>query len=234
MRSASEPAPATSPRWLARGLVALALAAPFVGASAGARRAIVGVSTALGPALAAATRAIPAPGSSEAFDDGASPLELGDPVTILLPALPLVGDSYVEPTREGRRSPAKEPSEQAKNKAKRPRGIFVRSATVERAIRMGGRPSGSPVPASGERPAGVALSGVTRYGSALRDGDVLTAVNGTPTPSAALAVGLIAGSVRRGATAISGVVWRGQQRISVTVEIPQIKPSKRRPREAAR
>lgn len=104
--------------------------------------------------------------------------------------------------------------------AKRHRGIVVRANAVVRAVRSGGRPSSSPAPASGQRPAGLSLVGVSRYGTGLRDGDILTAVGGTPATSEGVVVALVAGAISQGAKVITGVVWRDDQRFDVAVEIP--------------
>jgi hypothetical protein len=100
------------------------------------------------------------------------------------------------------------------------RGLLVRAAAVERAVRSGARPNGAPVPASGIRPAGVALYGVGGFGAGLRDGDVVTAVGGAMTTSVGMVIAAVAGAVRSGARGISAVVWRDQEKLNVTVEIP--------------
>jgi len=100
------------------------------------------------------------------------------------------------------------------------RGIVVRSDAVVRAVQSGGRPSSVPAPASGERPAGLSLIGVSHFGTGLHDGDILTSVGGTPATSEAAVIGLVAGAISQHAKVITGVVWRGEQRIDVSVEIP--------------
>jgi S1-C subfamily serine protease len=100
-------------------------------------------------------------------------------------------------------------------------GILVRASVVRAAIARGGRPSGSAVGPSGERPAGLVLSGISAYGSALRDGDILTRVGGTPATSASRVIGAVTGAVRSGAKAIDGEVWRDGRRIPVVVELPR-------------
>lgn len=104
--------------------------------------------------------------------------------------------------------------------AKSPRGIVVRADTVARAVHSGGRPSGVFTPANGSRPAGLSLVGVSGFGTALRDGDILTSVGGTPATSVGAVVGAVAGAIGHGAKVITGVVWRGDDRIDVAVEIP--------------
>lgn len=102
----------------------------------------------------------------------------------------------------------------------RAKGIVVRANAVAHAVRRGGRPSSVPAPASGQRPAGLSLVGVSHYGTGLRDGDVLTQVGGTQATSEGVVIGIVAGAISQGAKVITGVVWRGEQRLDVAVEIP--------------
>lgn len=126
-------------------------------------------------------------------------------------ASPTVDDGLVEPNNTP-------PS--TSNPSKRHRGIIVRTDAVVRAVRSGGRPSSFPAPASGSRPAGLSLVGVSHFGTGLRDGDILTSVGGTPATSESLVVALVAGAIGQGAKVITGVVWRDNQRMDVAVEIP--------------
>jgi hypothetical protein len=117
-----------------------------------------------------------------------------------------------------------EPNETAPSSAqtakKKHRGILVRTDAVVRAVQSGGRPSSSPAPASGTRPAGLSLVGVSHFGTGLRDGDILTSVGGTPATSEGAVIALVAGAISQGAKVITGVVWRDNQRLDVAVEIP--------------
>jgi len=103
----------------------------------------------------------------------------------------------------------------------KPAGVFVSRARVLAAARAGLRPTGSPVPATAWRPAGLALAGVGGLGVGLRDGDVLVSAGGPATSEAAI-VGAVIGALRSRARAMSGVAWRGRQRIDVTVELPEL------------
>src|SRR5690606_22839758 len=87
-------------------------------------------------------------------------------------------------------------------------GILVREAAVRAAAQRGGRPSGTPIAASGTRPAGLVLHGVSGYGTALRDGDVLVRVGGTAATSEGRVIAAVSGAVRSRARAIDGEVWR--------------------------
>jgi hypothetical protein len=108
-------------------------------------------------------------------------------------------------------------------------GISIRASAVRAAIARGGRPSGSAVSAAGTRPAGLILSGVSGYGTALRDGDLLTRVGGTAATSEGRVVAAVSGAIRSGAKAIDGEIWRGGRRIPFVVEIPRGKKKKPRP-----
>ena len=107
-------------------------------------------------------------------------------------------------------------------------GILVRASVVRAAIFSGGRPSGSPVAASENRPAGVLLQGVSSYGTALRDGDLLIRIGGTLATSEGRVIGAVSGAVRSGAKAIDGEIWRAGRRIPFVVEIPRGKARKAR------
>jgi hypothetical protein len=54
----------------------------------------------------------------------------------------------------------------------------------------------------------------------MQDGDILTSVGGTSATSEGAVIGVIAGAIGQGAKVITGVVWRGDQRMDVAVEIP--------------
>lgn len=127
---------------------------------------------------------------------------------------PNLDDVLVEP------NDTPSPTRTTPNPNKRHRGIIVRTDAVVRAVRSGGRPSSFPAPASGARPAGLSLVGVSHFGTGLRDGDILTSVGGTPATSESLVVALVAGAIGQGAKVITGVVWRDDQRMDVAVEIP--------------
>ncbi|MDC3958242.1 hypothetical protein [Polyangium jinanense] len=101
-------------------------------------------------------------------------------------------------------------------------GIHVRADVVARAVQSGVVPSGVPVPASGPRPAGIALQGVGGFGAGLRDGDVLTRIGGAPATSVGVVIGAVAGALKHNAKVITGEVWRGDQRLTVAVEVPPI------------
>lgn len=111
----------------------------------------------------------------------------------------------------------------------RAKGLLVSRERVMAAVRAGHRPSGTAVSATDWRPAGMALVGVSGTGAGLLDGDVLTRVGGSPARSEGVVIGAVAALLDRGAPAITGEVWRGRQRIVVTVELPRlVKPRPKR------
>ncbi len=101
------------------------------------------------------------------------------------------------------------------------RGVFIPAKRVHALANRGQRPSGSPVPATEWRSAGVAMHGVGGLGVGLCDGDVLTQVGGTPATSQGAVISAVTGAVNSGARGLSGIVWRGRQRFVVTVEFPK-------------
>lgn len=107
-------------------------------------------------------------------------------------------------------------------------GIRIRKAKVLALSRSAGIPSGSFVPATGERPAGMLLSGVSGLGVGVQDGDVLTHAAGQPVHSVAQVIGLVAGARHAKAPAISGTLYRGAQRIQLNVEMPYLERRRRR------
>ncbi len=108
-----------------------------------------------------------------------------------------------------------------------PAGVLVRRERVLSVARAGIRPSGSPVAAVPWRPRGLALAGVGMIGVGLRDGDVVTKVGGTPATSDGAVVGAVTAALRKGHPALTAEVWRGLQKIIVTVELPKVQLGER-------
>ena len=201
-----------------RLLMALAVAAPFALAAWGSARLARASGDALGAAVASAASALPTPGQGlldpprprDSIGDSA------DAASVVFEDLPeLDGDpaSTSAPTETGKKKPSSVPAKPA-------RGIRVSAATVLRLANRGVRPSGAPVAANADRPAGLALQGVGGLGVGLRDGDVLTQVAGAPALSTGAVIGAVLAARQRRAPAMSGLVYRGGEKIAIYVEMP--------------
>jgi hypothetical protein len=141
-------------------------------------------------------------------------------------AIAALGDPVATPSARSAASGTPGPSKECTAPTEacgfpKPVGVFVSRARVLAAARAGLRPTGSSVPATSWRPAGLALSGVSGLGVGLRDGDVLISAGGPATSEAAV-VGAVIAALRARSRAMSGVAWRGRQRIDVTVELPDL------------
>jgi len=104
----------------------------------------------------------------------------------------------------------------------RPTGLLIRAGVILKAAQSGAQPVGVPVAASGMRPQGLALGGVSGHGGGLRDGDVLTRIAGIHATSEGAVVAAVTRAVQAGVPAIAAEVWRRDQRMIVTVEIPTL------------
>lgn len=102
------------------------------------------------------------------------------------------------------------------------RGVHVSAPVVLRLADSGARPRGVYVPSDGVRPAGMRLSGVSRLGLGVRDGDVLTRVAGAPARSAGDVIGAVVAARGRLARAVSGVFWRGHVPYRLVVDQPYV------------
>lgn len=105
------------------------------------------------------------------------------------------------------------------------KGIRVRADRVLALANAGVRPAAIPVQARAERPAGLAMTGVSGLGIGLVDGDILTHAGGRPATSAGEVVGLVIGARARGAAEISGRFWRRGEWYSLVVEQPYVRPA---------
>lgn len=120
------------------------------------------------------------------------------------------GSSASQPSTADARAPSKSPK----------RGLFVRASKVLELSRGAAIPSGSFIEASGSRPAGLRLEGVSALGIGAEDGDILTEVAGQPVHSAGQVISLVAGARERRVSRISGVLYRGAEPIQLHVEMP--------------
>jgi hypothetical protein len=195
-------------------LTALAVAASFALVAWGSARLARASGDALGSAVARAASALPTPGHGlldppRPRDFASSPAEAASVIFEDLPD----PDDAAGITKSGKKKPS--------SPVVRPkRGIRVLAATVLRLASSGVRPSGVPVPANGDHPAGLALQGVGALGVGLRDGDVLTQVAGAPASSAGAVIGAVLAARQRRAPAMSGLVYRGSEKIALYVEMP--------------
>ncbi len=197
-------------------LTALAVAASFALAAWGSARLARASGDALGSAVARAASSLPMPGHGlldppRPRDFASSP---ADAASVIFEDLSdLDPDAAAGITKSGKKKPS--------SPVVRPkRGIRVPAATVLRLAGSGVRPSGVPVPANGDRPAGLALQGVGALGVGLRDGDVLTQVAGAPASSAGAVIGAVLAARQRRAPAMSGLVYRDREKIALYVEMP--------------
>lgn len=105
-------------------------------------------------------------------------------------------------------------------------GLFVPRRRLMAIVEAGARPSSAGyAPATAWRPAGTVLAGVGGLGVGLRDGDVVTRVGGAQATSPNAVVGAVGAALRRQAPAIDAEVWRDRHRISLTVELPKLRPT---------
>jgi hypothetical protein len=169
---------------------------------------------------------------------GAASAELGEhlqvraetpvPAALLLP----LGEA-LEPEERRSRTAAPEPGglPRGRVQAAASGSVTVRAESVLRLASVGARPSAVPVRAQGDRPAGLALIGVSGLGVGLVDGDILTHAGGAAARSAGEVVGLVIASRGARVSQISGRFWRRGRYYHLVVEQPYLEP---RPAEGAR
>lgn len=126
-----------------------------------------------------------------------------------------------------RAEPSVAPSPPARAIRPVPKGIRVRAGAVLRLANSGARPGGVPVSARGDRPAGLALTGVGGLGIGLVDGDVLTHAAGRPALSPGDVIGVVIGSRAAQAPEIWGRFWRNGESWNLVVEQPYPRLDKR-------
>jgi hypothetical protein len=202
----------------------LAVAAAIVIAVVWARSIADRVANALGSEIGRAAFVLtPAPEKDPAGADVSEMLAILD-----VPVEELLGDADVDPAGteidDGATSVRGKTSRKAKRKkaAVIPHSVFIPAAAVLRLANAGARPSAVPVKPKGGRPAGLALQGVNGLGVGMRDGDVLTRVEGQPVKSVGEVIGIVL--VLRGKLAphIDAVFWRGGAPWTLVVEQPYI------------
>jgi hypothetical protein len=109
------------------------------------------------------------------------------------------------------------------------RGLRVRADTVLRLANARVMPQGNHVAATGERPEGMRLSGVSALGVGVMDGDVLTSVGGAPASSRQAVVSAVLAARAQRAPLISAVFWRADEPWQLLVEMPYLDPQRASP-----
>ncbi|HEX5099811.1 MAG TPA: hypothetical protein VFV94_09945 [Polyangiaceae bacterium] len=155
------------------------------------------------------------------FARDTQPVEAEEAPALAIPTeLTLMGDAL-----GGSARPAPPPSKHARGK-KAPTAptpvVFVSQEQVLRLATTRARPHGSPVPASGARPAGLKLAGVAALGIGMQDGDVLTRAVGQPALSSGAVIQAVLSARARRAPVLEGEFWRGTQRWLIRVEQPYL------------
>ena len=130
-----------------------------------------------------------------------------------------------EPAPEKPARLAKAPAKGAKTpRSKTPRegplGVRVGTHTVLELAERRALPSARPVPAQGERPAGLELYGVGGLGVGMRDGDILTSVAGVPVTSVGAVTELVLRARAHRTPEISAQFWRNGATGTLVVEQP--------------
>ncbi len=74
---------------------------------------------------------------------------------------------------------------------------------------------------SSTKPPGAKLVGVGKYGTGLRDGDVVVSVEGRPTPNVDALVQAGLGAANAGSPRITGKIVRGEATYVVVLELPR-------------
>jgi hypothetical protein len=185
-------------RWIAIGVCALL---PMAAMPLLSRSVADLIARRVADAAAEAARALPAPTE---FEDAPAP------------GLPAVEpEDVVDPAPSAQ--PPKGPATGSRSPARK--GIMVRREVVRAAVRAGVRPSGAPVPATNEHPAGLQVYGLGGVG-ALRDGDVITRVGGGTPRSVEDVIGVVAGAYRSKAYVVSGEFSRDGEKWNAVVELP--------------
>jgi hypothetical protein len=193
------------PPWV----IVLALMLPLPVLAAGTSAAADALGSRSGRALSVATRGVLRPSPAA-----------GSPVFVEALVAPesSAGDAWASGTM--RPAPARREAASARIPKK---GVRVRAEVVLRLVNSGARPSGFPVPAQGDRPRGLALSGVSGLGIGLEDGDILTHAAGRPALTPADVVGVVIGSRVEHAPEIWGRFWRNGEPWNLVVEQPYVK-----------
>ncbi len=154
------------------------------------------------------------------FRDTSAP-EIEEPAVVAVPT----ETAPVSDALAGNAVPSPHGSKHARGVKARPvatRVVFVSQEQVLKLASTRARPHGTPVPASGARPAGLKLSGVAALGIGMQDGDVLTRAVGQPALSSGAVIQAVLAARARHAAVLEGEFWRGAERCVLRVEQPYL------------
>lgn len=192
------------------------LIVPFFGLPFVLRPLVPRVGDALARALLAMTPRPPLAASASGFDrpiDPATDRDWEDFGDLTAPPLSNSGQpsSRVPPPRAPSRADAGAPDAKARG------SLFVSAATVRRALPIAAKTARgvSVVLPDGTR--GIVLHGVR---AGFEEGDVLTSVEGQPTPVPDAAITAVTGALAAHRTTLRGTILRRGKPIDVTVEVP--------------
>jgi hypothetical protein len=164
------------------------------------------------------TDAVVMPVTGEGDDEVLSPLDATSDFSVIASPKP---------------KPQKKPNEGASAKTKPLPSVRVPASVVLRLARIGQRPSGVPVAASGNRPAGIQVFGAAPLGIGVRDGDILTRVSGVPVSQVGQVIALVIAARGARAREISGQLWRGNRSYTIVVEQPYLREGEAPSKEPA-
>jgi hypothetical protein len=192
--------------WRRAAFVALAVA-PFVLVAFGARLLVTRIADRLACQMASLA--------------SLAPSREPEPVRAETQAVERVERSVVTPSPLGPRGgPARRASKPEPHPLRLPR-LVLSEDRLERLTEKQLRAVGwTTVVDEQGRSAGVRLSGVGALGMGLADGDVVTSIDGRPTPTESDATAAGSAAWGSGARSVGATIVRGDQTIAVTVELP--------------
>lgn len=163
--------------------------------------------------------------ASQSETRAGGPLEDETPRAALVMTEEPEPESIAEAPSAGKQKPKQKQKQGAKSRsgeADRLPSIHIPARRVLELANAGRRPSGRSVTAEGNRPAGVQVFGASALGVGVRDGDVITRVNGVAVNSANQVIALVIAARGARQPAISATVYRGQRSYTLTVEQPYL------------
>lgn len=137
--------------------------------------------------------------------------------------LPPAANQSADRAQDQARRKASRPSRAAQHH-RMPMQIRISAARVLQIVSSGLRPAARAVAAHGSRPAGLELYGVSALGTGVRDGDVLTHVEGVPVRSVAQVVAIVISCRGAHRSAVRAVLYRGARAYGLWIEQPYVLP----------